>query len=320
LSIAVSPNWTQPILVAVIFVVVELITANAIEPWLYGTSTGLSPTAVVISVVFWTWLWGPGGLLLATPLTVCLAVLGKHIPQLSFLDILLADKPPIAPEHRFYQRLLAGDETELYEIVSEYAERETLPELFDGVILPALRLTEIDLANGSLTATERNDLHHYLREALSTISGFRFESEATSGAVVIVPMRSEGDALAGAMLAHLLRTRDISASLLSPRLLTSEVQTAVSDLPNALICTSTFTGSGARIASSLCTRLPQGTTILCFWLGNGEESSLSLPPGCERVSTLTEAVRQICSKCAAPSREAAARSQTPELGRRTSTG
>jgi hypothetical protein len=301
LSIAVSPGWAQPITIAGLFIAVELITANVIEPWLYGSSTGLSPTAVVVSAVFWTWLWGPGGLLLATPLTVCLAVLGKHVPQLAFLDILLADKPPIAPEHRFYQRLLAGDETELYEIVSDYADRGALPELFEGVILPALHLTELDLASGNLTATERRDLHRYLREALATIAGFQFESELPEGPVIIVPMRSESDALAGAMLAHLLRLRGVSSSLLSPRLLTSEVQGSLANLPDAVVCASTFTGSGVRIASSLCKRLPQGTKILGYWLGSHNDRALRVPSGCQQVSTLEEAARQIYSKCGAPS-------------------
>jgi hypothetical protein len=297
LSIAVSPGWTQPIATIALFIVVELISNNAIEPWLYGSSTGLSATAVVVSAIFWTWLWGAGGLLLATPLTVCLAVLGKYVPQLAFLDILLGSRPPIAPEYRFYQRLLAGDETELYETVTEYAEGEKLPELFDQIILPALELADQDQTIGNLSTEEQKDLHRHLRDALGTIEGFKFESEEEHAAVIVVPVRSEGDALAGAMLAHQVRTMGLSCSLLSPRHLASEVQEALRECPTALVAASTLSLTGARIASSLFKRLGPGPRILGYWLKDEDESKEKLANSqFERASTLADAVRHICSE------------------------
>jgi predicted PurR-regulated permease PerM len=297
LSVAVSPGWTQPILTVTLFIVIELISNNAIEPWLYGSSTGLSPTAIVVSAIFWTWLWGTGGLLLATPLTVCLAVLGKYVPQLAFLDILLGDKPPIAPESRFYQRLLAGDETELYEMVNDYAEREALPELFDNVILPSLHLAEEDAANGNLSTDELKDLHRYLRDALATIEGFKFESDQDEPSVVVVPVRSEGDALAGAMLAYLIRARGLSCSLLSPHRLASEVQEVLRECPKALVSASTLSLTGARIASSLFKRLGPGPRILGYWLADQDLTKAKLANSqFEAATTLADAIRHICSE------------------------
>jgi predicted PurR-regulated permease PerM len=297
LSVAVSPGWTQPIATVALFIIVELISNNAVEPWLYGSSTGLSPTAVVVSAVFWTWLWGLGGLLLATPLTVCLAVLGKYVPQLTFLDILLGNHPPIAPELRFYQRLLAGHETELYEMVSDYAERDVLPELFDNVILPALHLAEKDMANGNLTSEERTDVHHHLHEALATIDEFQFESDEENAAVAVVPMRGQGDALAGAMLAHLVRTRGLTCSLLSPQCLASEVRAELQNCPGALICVSTLSLTGARIATSLFKRLSEWPHILGYWLAGESPANTKLSNvQFERATTLEEALRYICSK------------------------
>ena len=119
LSMAISTGWVAPILTIGLFVVLELFVNNVMEPWLYGKNTGVSSVAILVAAVFWTWLWGPIGLLLATPLTVCLLVIGKHVPQLSFLDTLLGNEPVFEPKTRVYQRLLAGDQEEAAELVDE---------------------------------------------------------------------------------------------------------------------------------------------------------------------------------------------------------
>ena len=112
LAIAVDPGWSMLLWTAALFVVVELLTNNVIEPWLYGSRTGLSPLAIIVAAVLWTWLWGPVGLLLSTPLTVCLVVLGKHVPRFEFLDVMFGNKPVLEPHQQLYQRLLAGDPDE----------------------------------------------------------------------------------------------------------------------------------------------------------------------------------------------------------------
>ncbi len=120
LSLAVFPGWLQPALVVGLFLVLELITGSVMEPWLYGQSAGVSQVALLIALTFWTWLWGPAGLLMATPLTVCLIVLGKHLPALGFIVVLMGDRPVIEAKARYYQRLLARDQDEAIDIVEAY--------------------------------------------------------------------------------------------------------------------------------------------------------------------------------------------------------
>ena len=125
LAMAISTGWVAPLLTIGLFVVLELFSNNVMEPWLYGKRTGVSAVAVLVAAVFWTWLWGVVGLLLATPLTVCLLVIGKHVPQLSFLDILLGNEPVFEPAKRVYQRLVAGDQEEAAELVEDYCVHTT---------------------------------------------------------------------------------------------------------------------------------------------------------------------------------------------------
>ena len=129
LAIAVDPGWTTFLLAGAWFIVVELISNNVVEPWLYGASTGLSPIAIIAAAVFWTWLWGPIGLLLSTPLTVCLVVLGRHVPQLAFLDVILGNEPVLEPPELLYQRLLVGDPNEATERAEEYLREHSLAAL-----------------------------------------------------------------------------------------------------------------------------------------------------------------------------------------------
>ena len=150
LSFAIDTGWTTPLLTVALFIGLELFTNNVLEPWLYGSSTGLSPLAVIVAAVFWTTLWGPLGLLLATPLTVCLVVLGRHVPQLQFFEVLLGDQPVLAPEVKFYQRLLAGDPHEAEELAEDLLEERSLGELMDGVVLPALLFADQDRQRGVL--------------------------------------------------------------------------------------------------------------------------------------------------------------------------
>lgn len=144
ISAAVSEGWLQPIAVAGWFLTVDLLSANFVEPYLYGARIGASPMAIVFAFLFWTWLWGAVGLLLATPITVCLIVLGKHIPALDFFYILLSDEPALEPKVRFYQRLLAMDRKEAVETARRFAREHTTLELVDDMVLPALAQLEND--------------------------------------------------------------------------------------------------------------------------------------------------------------------------------
>ncbi len=299
LSFAISPGWSQPIETLALFLVMELITGNLLEPWLYGASTGLSATAIVIAAVFWTWVWGAGGLLLATPMTVCLVVLGKHVPALAFLNILFGNQPPIAPGDRFYQRLLAEDSDELEEIIEEYRDRGALVELFDEVVLPALQLAEDDRASDNITRSEHKEIFLCLQEALASLEGFQATEEPTMHRVVIVPARTDADAIAGAMLAYLLRNKGIACTRYSERSLNSEIVSHLVDQTEVVLCVSALTVAGARAAHSIFKRIGDrmsGQRLLGLWNGDRADAAIvQSQPGVEIITTFADAVRLICA-------------------------
>ena len=155
LALAVDPGWTMVLWTAALFVVLELVSNNVVEPWVYGSRTGLSPLAIIVAAIFWTWLWGPMGLLLSTPLTVCLVVLGRHVPQFEFLDVLLGNEPVLEPHQQLYQRLLAGDPAEATDRAEAYLEDNTILSFYETVAVPALVLAEEDRSRGVLTDERR---------------------------------------------------------------------------------------------------------------------------------------------------------------------
>ncbi len=168
LAAAVEPGWAMAIWTALLFLVVELVTGQAIEPLLYGHSTGLSPVAVVVAAIFWTWIWGPIGLILSMPLTLCMVVLGRYVPRLEFLDVLLGDRPALTPTESFYQRLLANDPDEAQEQAEEFLKEHALSAYYDQVALPGLQLAAADAARGVLKAEQveqlRDSIESLVRE------------------------------------------------------------------------------------------------------------------------------------------------------------
>lgn len=151
LALAIAPGWSLVVWVGTLYLVTELVSNNVLEPWLYGAHTGLSPLAIIISAIFWSWLWGPLGLMLSTPLTVCLVVLGRHVPQFEFLDVLLGNEPVLEPHEKLYQRLLAGDPNEASDNAEEFLKEEYLVDYYDKVGMPALLLAELDRQRGVMS-------------------------------------------------------------------------------------------------------------------------------------------------------------------------
>ena len=154
LAAAIDPGWLMLLWTAALYFVVEVIMGQAVEPMLYGRSTGLSPFAVVVAATFWTWLWGPIGLILSTPLTLCLVVLGRHVARLEFLEVLLGDRPPLTPVQSFYQRMLAGDPDEVRDQAEILLKELSLTSYYDEVVLNGLRLAVIDTERGVLTPVQ----------------------------------------------------------------------------------------------------------------------------------------------------------------------
>ncbi|WP_336492375.1 AI-2E family transporter [Methylobacterium nigriterrae] len=158
LSAAVDPGWSMVIATAALFVVAEPLFGQVIEPLLYGHSTGLSPFAVIVSTLFWGFLWGPIGLILATPFTVCLVVLGRHVDSLEFLDIMLGDRPPLTPVENFYQRMLAGDPDEARDLGEVMLKERSLSSYYDEVALKGLQLAANDFARGVVTPPQLENI------------------------------------------------------------------------------------------------------------------------------------------------------------------
>ncbi|MBV9766590.1 MAG: AI-2E family transporter [Acidobacteriaceae bacterium] len=214
LSLAVFEGWTKPLLTLGVFVAIEGVTSGMVEPWLYATRTGISSLAILVSAAFWTVLWGPIGLVLSTPLTVLLVVLGRYVPQLEFLYILLGDEPVLPPEACYYQRLLAMDEDDAREVAEEYLKEKTAAELYDAVLIPALSLAEQDRHENSLDPPRQKFIYENTKELIEDI-GERQMSDAGSNeharqtgshlSALCIPARDEADELVGLMLAQLLK-------------------------------------------------------------------------------------------------------------------
>ena len=170
LAVAVDPGWTMLLWTLALFLVVEPVVGHVIEPMVYGHSTGLSPVAVVASATFWTALWGPIGLVLATPLTVCLVVLGRHVERLEFLDVMFGDRPALSPPEIFYQRMLAGDPTEAAEKAEEFLKERSLSSYYDEVALKGLQLAQADSERGALDHERLTKIRDAVAEFASDLS------------------------------------------------------------------------------------------------------------------------------------------------------
>ncbi|TCZ56736.1 AI-2E family transporter [Roseicella aquatilis] len=220
LALAVDPGWGTLFWVLALFAVSEAFMGHVLEPLVFGHSTGLSPIAVIAAATFWTWLWGPVGLLLAVPLTVCLVVLGRHVDRLEFLEVMLGDRPPLDPEETFYQRALAGDADALAEQAERCLKEQPLTEYLDAVALPALRLAQADAVHGALSPERRDALQRSVEQLIEDLEEAEDPplpaGEAPApvpaawhvpGAVLCLPGRGPFDALAAVMLGQALQRR-----------------------------------------------------------------------------------------------------------------
>lgn len=192
LAFAISPDWSAVLWTIALFGVVELITSNVIEPKLYGSRTGVSPLAIIIAAIFWTWIWGPLGLVLSTPLTVCLVVLGRHIPQFEVFYIILGDEPVLAPHARLYQRLLAGDALEATSRAEEAVDEVFLADYYRDVGIPALLIAQTDHARGVLTPEQETRLVAVAMTMIQNLQDVVTDEVQDAGTATEAPV--EGDA------------------------------------------------------------------------------------------------------------------------------
>jgi len=290
LSLAVSPGWMMPLLTIGLFVVLELLSNNIMEPWLYGSSTGVAPVALIFAAACWTWLWGPVGLVLATPITVCLVVMGRYIPRLSFLSVVLSDRQALTPAEDCYYRLLTiGDQDEI-ELVESYLKENSLTELYDSVFIPVITAVEIDHRLELLDDNRRTLIIQSLRDIIEDLgarSRVRSKIEAPKSPsalepvaadtqnsastcrVYCVPARADRDELVGAMLGQLLQQEGCETQNAPPNLGVSELIGLVVKAGVDVVCISVVAPSTVLHARYLCLKLrehlPRQRILVGLW-------------------------------------------------------
>jgi len=286
LSFAVSKSWLTPVYTLGLYGTLELINANALEPWLYGSSTGVSSLALIVAALFWTWLWGPIGLLLSTPLTVCVAVLGQHVPRMHFLSVLLSEEEALSPAEELYHRLLAVGLKQADELAEDYLKDNSLTALYDSVMLPVIAAAEVDLQRRSLEPEERTSLFEKLSEMIEELGSLPAAALRPEGdnAVVIatpprlnaptcrvlcLPARAQRDEIAGLMLTQLLRQQNVEAENVPAALSHGELVERASESEFDLICISVVPpstlGHARYLIAKLRARLPEAKIFVGFW-------------------------------------------------------
>ena len=304
LAAAVGSGWQMLILTAALFVVLELLAGQVIEPLIFGHSSGLSPVSIILSASFWTWLWGPVGLVLATPLTVCLVVVGRHVDRLQFLDIMLGDRPPLTPPQLAYQRMLAGDPIEAVEQAHEYLKDSSLENYYDAILLKGLRLAEADRQLGHLDEDRLNRVVSTVEELVAELEAHHEpappdlsfspgaaiaieqarsqhaliqEQRTSSPSVVCIPGAGRLDEAAALVLAQLLRHRGIGAIAEKASALSISKLFAVELADTSLACVC-YLGqpSTAKIQHTVrgLSRRTDGTRILLTLLGTDAAKSV----------------------------------------------
>ena len=276
LSIAISAGWREPLLTLALYGVLEVITNNVVEPFVLGGSTGMSPLAIIVSALFWTWLWGPIGLLLATPLTACLVVLGRYFPAFYICSVLLAAEPPTSAETKLIRFLTEGRLPEARALLQELAGMQLSIEIVEELILPTLRAIENELYPGAGGAT-KSRIYAQLRELIEEMTvdipteSERPSEQSTSGqaGIAIMPFMGEGDEIVGNVIARLLAVEGIGTHLLSWRTLRAEKVARLKELKSMWILLSAIESRSVntvgKMANSIKVEVPDARILLGLW-------------------------------------------------------
>jgi predicted PurR-regulated permease PerM len=271
-TLALSDGWSTTLFVIGLFLILELIVANGVEPWLYGQSMGVSEIALLVSAAFWAFLWGPIGLVLSSPLTVCLVMLGRYVPQLEFLAVLLGDEPALAPTVSFYQRLLARDQDEAEDLILERLKTDPRDQVFDTMLIPALRAAREGKGRGEITEADEQAILQSISEIAEDLGdmlgGLReagaereiAESSALSPSqrpfvVFGCPARDNADLAALAMLEKLIDPTRWRMKLIAPQALSSELLEMVALEEPDVVCIASIPPGGRAHTRYLCKRL-----------------------------------------------------------------
>jgi predicted PurR-regulated permease PerM len=342
LSVVQFEGWTQPLLVVGLLLLLELLSNNVMEPWLYSQSIGVSEVALLVAAAFWAFLWGPIGLVLAGPLTVCLVVLGKYVPQLEFFDVLLGDEPALDPEISYYQRLLAADQDEASELVQTYGKTFPPEQVYDGLLVPALTYAKRDRERDELTEQDERFIFQATREILEDL-GERQADAPSEGAtesprdgagattrvsLVGCPARDEADRLALEMLRQLLDPARWEMEITAVEMLSAELVTLVAEKEPAILCIGALPPGGLAHTRYLCKRLrarfPKMKIVVGRWglKGKVEENQEQLrSAGADQVETTLLETRNhlvawfpvLSQQALAPSPGGAAKLASPKI-------
>jgi predicted PurR-regulated permease PerM len=281
-TVATLPDWATPLVIFGYFLALELLTANVVEPLLFGHSTGVSPVALLLAAAFWTWLWGPVGLVLSTPLTVLLVVLGKYVPQLEFFEVLLGDEPALHPSVTYYQRLVARDQDEASELVEEFVQTHTLDAVYEQVLLPALALARKDREREELDADDFEFVLRATRDVLEELGAVEQERYAEKAAatppkavLLACPARDEADEVALLMFARLLAPQGYKVEVISSRILAAEVLARVGNECPTVVLVGSLPPGGLAQARYLCKRIKSQCPTVKVAVGRwGEKENL----------------------------------------------
>jgi predicted PurR-regulated permease PerM len=256
-GLAVFDGWLQPLLIAGMFVALELFTNLVLETYFYSQSAGVSQVALLTAVAFWTWIWGPIGLALATPLTVCLLVIAKYVPDLEVMTVLLSDEPVMGSDRRYYQRLVARDENEATQLIEEFRTSHPAGDVFDQVLVPALNHAQRDHHRGRIDDADLRSVEESTRRIVESLEPPPAASpHRESGEVLAVPARNNADQVALSMLAHVPERGRWDVEITSPDLLVSEIVDLVEERDPAVVLIATLAGAGDTLhLRYLCKRL-----------------------------------------------------------------
>ncbi|WP_158794323.1 AI-2E family transporter [Granulicella sp. L60] len=314
-SIALFSSWQQPILIIVLFLILELTATNFFEPWLYSSRTGISSLALLAMAIFWTLLWGWPGLVLSTPLTVCIVVLGRYVPQMSFLHTLLGTDAELSPPAHFYERLLAMDQHEARSVAAHFLNGKPLVQLYDSVLIPALSLVEQDRHQGVLDDVRCNFFFLCISELVAEYTPYRGPdapplalptpirpaSAPTDFAVICISASDQADELTSLMLAQLMEQAAHPTLLLSAVSVSSEILDSLAKEPRTVIFVSALPPFAFSQARATCQRvrahLPHNRIVVGLWTATDDADVIAERFGNGRpnavVTTLEQALNQI---------------------------
>jgi hypothetical protein len=320
-SVAIFNSWSQPLLILGLFLTLELTATNFIEPWLFSSRTGISSLALLAMAIFWALLWGWPGLILSTPLTVCIVVMGRYIPQLSFLHTLLGTDAELSAEALFYERLLAMDQREAHAVATRFLKDNSLVQLYDSVLIPALSLVEQDRHQGLLDDVRCNFFFLSIGELIAELTDYRESNSPDSSqpsrlssppkhhdfAVVCVSANDQADELTSLMLGQLMERTSHQTLLLPAASVSGEILDTLAHEPNTVIFINALPPFAFSQARAICQRvrshLPHNRIIIGLW-NPGEDPDQASELTIERfgsgkptaiVNSLSQALRQVTS-------------------------